>query len=253
MEFVGELFRRKILPFNILNMIFMSLLGINLEVNKNGIDDLTIEAAVNLMNKVGPSFEEEVKKKKQEDGSKQIFDEFTKIMNSKEGSSTISNRIKILIKNLFSNKESDWEKTKQNNEKAPQTKAQVEKEVRKSYEKEQKLYDNTNHYQSRRDGYGTSDRRDRSGKRQSSKTRGQSGQRKEVNIYKPQEGGVYGKGAQEPREHINDKRHQKRYSPEESKKDIVYINDQALLEITLKNYQDFETKAKLAELAEPEE
>lgn len=44
-------------------------------------------------------------------------------MNSKNGENNISNRVKILIKNLFSNKESNWEKTKQLNEGGPQTKA----------------------------------------------------------------------------------------------------------------------------------
>lgn len=64
MEFIGELFRRKILPMTTLNMIFASLLGITDETNKLGIDDLTVEAAINLMNKVGPRFEEEFQKKK---------------------------------------------------------------------------------------------------------------------------------------------------------------------------------------------
>lgn len=44
-------------------IIFQSLLGIN-ETNQTGIDDLIVEAAINLMNKVGPKFEEESKKKK---------------------------------------------------------------------------------------------------------------------------------------------------------------------------------------------
>jgi hypothetical protein len=33
-------------------------------------------------------------------------------MDSPEGEKNISNRIKILIKNMFTNKESNWEKTK---------------------------------------------------------------------------------------------------------------------------------------------
>lgn len=66
MEFVGELFRRRILPVSTLLMIFGSLLSITSETNKIGIDDLTVEAAINLMNKVGPRFEEECQKKKQD-------------------------------------------------------------------------------------------------------------------------------------------------------------------------------------------
>lgn len=73
MEFVGELFRRRILPIKTLLMIFGSLLGIT-ETNKIGIDDLIVEAAINLMNKVGPKFEEESKKKKAKSDSNQNED-----------------------------------------------------------------------------------------------------------------------------------------------------------------------------------
>ena len=55
-EFVGELYRRKILPHQILVNIFESLLGMN-ETNSK-LDDLIVEAAIYLMNKVGPKFEE---------------------------------------------------------------------------------------------------------------------------------------------------------------------------------------------------
>lgn len=52
MEFVGELYRRKILPIHILQIIFDALLGLS-DTNQMGIDDLVVEAAINLMNKVG--------------------------------------------------------------------------------------------------------------------------------------------------------------------------------------------------------
>jgi len=123
MEFVGELFRRKILPIQTLMIIFLSLLGVN-DTNPHGIDDLIVEAAINLMHKVGPKFEEESKKKKStkkdtekgenqnEESFNNIFSVFGNIMNSEAGEDNISNRVKILIKNLFTNKESNWEKTK---------------------------------------------------------------------------------------------------------------------------------------------
>jgi hypothetical protein len=50
-EFVGELYRRKILPEATLVTVFESLLGIS-DTNDRA-DDLVIEGAVNLMNKVG--------------------------------------------------------------------------------------------------------------------------------------------------------------------------------------------------------
>jgi len=86
MEFVGELFRRKILPFQTLMVIFQSLLGAN-DTNPHGIDDLIVEAAINLMTKVGPKFEADSSKKKNKKGeekgptknegdTKNIFDIF---------------------------------------------------------------------------------------------------------------------------------------------------------------------------------
>jgi len=51
LDFVGELYRRKILPETILISVFESLLGVS-EMN-NKIDDLVIEGAITLMNKVG--------------------------------------------------------------------------------------------------------------------------------------------------------------------------------------------------------
>ena len=54
-EFVGELYRRKILPESTLISVFESLLGIS-ETNEVA-DDLVIEGAVNLMNKVGLNFQ----------------------------------------------------------------------------------------------------------------------------------------------------------------------------------------------------
>lgn len=57
-EFVGELYRRKILPEATLVSVFESLLGIS---DMNDVaDDLVIEGAVNLMNKVGLNFEQRV-------------------------------------------------------------------------------------------------------------------------------------------------------------------------------------------------
>jgi hypothetical protein len=51
--------------------IFLQLLG-----KASEIDDLMVEASINLMNKVGPRFEEEMKKtkKKKEDKAKQNDD-----------------------------------------------------------------------------------------------------------------------------------------------------------------------------------
>lgn len=65
---------------------------------------------------------------------KAIMDQFKLIENSKPEDKdvtckNISNRIKILIKNMFTNAASGWEKTKKLNETGPKTKADVQKEV----------------------------------------------------------------------------------------------------------------------------
>lgn len=57
-EFVGELYRRKLLPELTLVAVFDSLLGIS-EIN-DSIDDLVIEGSINLMEKVGKIFEENI-------------------------------------------------------------------------------------------------------------------------------------------------------------------------------------------------
>jgi hypothetical protein len=63
-EFVGELYRRKLLPELTLVAVFDSLLGIS-DIN-DSIDDLVIEGSINLMEKVGKIFEENIKGTKNE-------------------------------------------------------------------------------------------------------------------------------------------------------------------------------------------
>ena len=71
-EFVGELFRRRILPKTILVNIFELLLG--LKENDSKPDDLTVEAAIKLMNKVGYLFDQANENKNKENQN------FTNIM-----------------------------------------------------------------------------------------------------------------------------------------------------------------------------
>lgn len=61
-EFVGELYRRKLLPEATLVTVFDSLLGIS----ENTIDDLVLEGSINLMEKVGKNFEDNIKNTKNE-------------------------------------------------------------------------------------------------------------------------------------------------------------------------------------------
>lgn len=111
LDFIGELYRRQILPESILVQVQESLLGIlNMDTDP---DDFTVEGAINLMNKVGQEFENrnrnptrerDVERRKNFDN---IFGKFAKFRDIKD-ETVISNRIKILIKNLFSNKNSGW-------------------------------------------------------------------------------------------------------------------------------------------------
>lgn len=59
LDFVGELYRRKMLPESVLVSVFNSLLGIS-DINSD-INDLNIEGATRLMNKVGSFYEERSK------------------------------------------------------------------------------------------------------------------------------------------------------------------------------------------------
>lgn len=68
------------------------------------------------------------------------------------------------------------------------------------------------------------------------------------------EGGKYGKGAKEARNHDrNNRRNDKGCSPEEKKIEIIQITDEALLGISLKNFEAYVSSEKLAELAGQED
>lgn len=113
LDFVGELYRRRILPEAILNSVFEALLGIS-TMNDN-VDDLVAEGAINLMNKVGYTYEANAnlqrknmhEKKEKLDTILGRFREIEKM----PGEATVSNRIKMLIKNMFDNRNSNWKKT----------------------------------------------------------------------------------------------------------------------------------------------
>ena len=123
LEFVGELFRRKILPETVLISVFQGLLGMS-EIN-DIIDDLGVEGAVQLMNKVGLEFETRTAGKDEKlKNFNNILNKFTELENLSH-EDLITNRIKILIKNMFTNKKSGWLKTKDINEGGPKTKKEV--------------------------------------------------------------------------------------------------------------------------------
>lgn len=107
-EFVGELFRRKILPESTLCHVFEALLGIS-ELNPQ-VDDLVVEGAINLMDKVGLCFEENSKKKNKPEKFDNIIKRFEELQNLPDTGADVklSMRIKLLIKNMFANRASGW-------------------------------------------------------------------------------------------------------------------------------------------------
>lgn len=73
------------------------------------VDDLVIEGSINLMEKVGKNFEENIKTTKNEDKKQEkkrnlekILNKFDEIMKLPDDEkSPVSKRIKLLIKNMF--------------------------------------------------------------------------------------------------------------------------------------------------------
>jgi hypothetical protein len=126
-------------------------------------DDFTVEGAINLMNKVGEEFEKRTNDKKKDDKKKLEFDDifgtFAKIRDNKEDKYQVSNRICILIKNLFTNKLDNWKKTKDINESGPLTKAALHKQIEVEQDKIKNAHSHER-YDDRRGGNRESNRRD---------------------------------------------------------------------------------------------
>jgi|TARA_B110000285_G_C15125847_1_gene620201 hypothetical protein len=101
-EFLGELYRRKLLPQTTLISVFQSLLGMS-EVNED-VNDLVIEGAINLMSKVGEEFEKNISAaKKAKAEAKESFDAIVARFKwaQEHEEAPITNRTKLLIKNMF--------------------------------------------------------------------------------------------------------------------------------------------------------
>ena len=140
-EFVGELYRRKLFPERTLFYVFESLLGMS-DINDE-VNDLVIEGAICLMDKIGYVLEENVNKSKKKDKMEyfdSVIKRFEELMNMPEENMSdavrISNRVKLLIKNMFGNRASGWQKTKDLNDAGPKTKQEVQDEMRAKQERE---------------------------------------------------------------------------------------------------------------------
>jgi hypothetical protein len=122
-DFVGELYKEAIISDTILCSIFENLLGFDV-TSTTGVTDITIDAALKLISKLGKRMEEQAKKKKESfEMNVKIFDAFTDLQ--KEDNPKASLRVKLLIKNMFENKASGWNKSKEDN-KEIKKKAEIE-------------------------------------------------------------------------------------------------------------------------------
>jgi len=132
-EFVGELHKEYLLSDSIAKSVFATLL------KPETFTDDTIEAALRFIEKVGPGIEERVKSEKKTF----TLDDYNKILNDfkvakdmtevEEGCTHLpSNRIQMLIKNMFENKEHGWKKTKDKTE--LKTKEEIERQELKKVE-----------------------------------------------------------------------------------------------------------------------
>jgi len=102
------------------------------------IDDLVVEGAICLMEKIGLAIEDKVKKSNKDEQKTQlsnIMKRFEELNSDK--CKEISNRVKLLIKNMFANQKSGWQKTKDLNDAGPKTKKEIQDEMAAKQQKMQ--------------------------------------------------------------------------------------------------------------------
>lgn len=196
------------------------------------------------------------------------MDKFKEVMDY-EDEKIISNRIKILIKNMFSNKEDGWSKSAEINKGGPKKKIEIQKEVEKKYKDEQAARDRN---QGGR-GYGNNDRRDGGGyNNRDDRNKGdrregggrndgynEGGGRRNTNTdsnryqKKDTQGGTYGKGGRENRNDRDNKRPAVKEAPK-----IIELDDEEMGQQLKKNFETFaaqgvEENDEEVEDAKPEE
>jgi hypothetical protein len=178
----------------------------------------------------------------------------------------ISNRIKILIKNMFSNKEDGWSKSAEINKGGPKKKIDIQKEVEKKYKDEQNArdrrdggrgYDNRDRRDGGGGGYNDRNNRDKrdGGGRNDGYNEGGGRRNNETNKYqkKDTQGGTYGKGGRENRNERDNKRPVAKDVPK-----IVELEDDEMGQQLKKNFEEYaargaEENEEEAEDSKPED
>lgn len=120
-RFIGELYILKLLTSKIINACFFRLLN---DPEDETPSEEEIESACKLMTTVGPTFEEELKKKHGD--LKQIMERFSTISKDK----SLSSRFRFMIFDVIDMYKSGWTKAKKND--GPKSIAEIHEEERKT-------------------------------------------------------------------------------------------------------------------------
>lgn len=146
-KFVGELNRRNLLSEPVIMSVFDMLLGVESLETKKKIDNDTVEGGVVLLNKIGyliddrlaqieaRPLEREKGKAKDEKIKGMIQRTFARLEEIVE-KDEVNQRVKLLIKNLLDNRESNWEKSRGQDEKGPKKVDELRQEEMKKHEEE---------------------------------------------------------------------------------------------------------------------
>jgi transcription termination factor Rho len=169
-----------------------------------------------------------------------------------EDEKTISNRIKILIKNMFSNREDGWAKSAEMNKGGPKTKIEIQKEVEKKYKDEQAARDRNQggggRYGDRKDGYNNRDNRDNRDRRDGGNrnnndgyNNNDGGRRNTENRYqkKDTQGGTYGKGGRENRNERDNRDNRDRKPTVRDAPKIIELDDEEMAAQLKKNFEEY--------------
>lgn len=163
-NFVGELNRRQLIQESIILSVFDTLLAIESPEQVQFVNDQTVEGATILINKIGQLIDQKLNSIEAMKGTdrppkdndlvtaakiKKLFSRFLELTTD-TSVPQVSNRIKMLIKNMLENRETGWERTKKQNEAGPmkvedlrretERKLREEAEIRMQAEMEEQSY-----------------------------------------------------------------------------------------------------------------
>jgi hypothetical protein len=143
---VGELNKRGLLAEAIMISIFDMLLVIEGNERLQQVNDDTIEGACVLMNKIGYLIDDKIAKASKEEKKEErkrpkekteeqvkeyhkIFKRFEDLAYNDNANVKVSQRVKMLLRNMLDNRKSGWEKSKKAAESGPKKVEDLRKEL----------------------------------------------------------------------------------------------------------------------------